>query len=204
MPSTTRQRRPNQGEWTVEQYLELDTNRLIEFTDGFLEVLPMPEEVHSFVQRFIFAAVEAFLATRGRGVAHYAPFKVQVRSAAFREPDVCVLLDPGDPRRGRKYWAGADLVIEVVSPGGEARDYLEKRSDYADGQIPEYWIVDPWKKELVLLRLTGGTYSDGEVFRPGQFAESSIAPGFGIDVAACFAAGEQAAANDEPSVGHNG
>jgi Uma2 family endonuclease len=117
---------PFQGKWTVEQYLELDTNRLIEFTDGFLEVLPMPEEIHSFVQRFIFTIVEAFLAARGRGVAHYAPFKVRVRPTAFREPDVCVLLEPNDRRRGRKYWAGADFVIEVVSPGGETRDLPRK------------------------------------------------------------------------------
>src|SRR5687768_13486218 len=58
MPSTTRERRPTweladvllpyQGDWTVERYLALDTNRLIEFTDGFLEVLPMPEEIHAF------------------------------------------------------------------------------------------------------------------------------------------------------------
>jgi Uma2 family endonuclease len=214
MAATTREIRPTweltdlllpfQGKWTVEQYLGLDTNRLIEFTDGFLEVLPMPEEIHSFVQRFIFAAVEAFLAARGKGVAHYAPFKVRVRPTAFREPDVCLLLDPSDPRRGRNYWAGADFVIEVVSPGGEARDYLEKRSNYADGKIPEYWIVDPWKKEVVLLRLAGGVYPDGDVFRPGQIAESSVAPGFRMDVAACFAAADQAAPNDEPTVDGQG
>ena len=53
MASATRERRPTweltdmlipyQGEWTVEEYLKLDTNRLIEYTDGFLEFLPMPE-----------------------------------------------------------------------------------------------------------------------------------------------------------------
>src|SRR3954464_12863443 len=100
---STRERRPTwevadiclpyQGDWTVEEYLKLDTNRLIEFTDGFLEFLPMPEEIHYFVQNFIFAAVEAFLRTRGKGEVRYAPFKVRVREGAFREPDVCVLLD---------------------------------------------------------------------------------------------------------------
>jgi Uma2 family endonuclease len=125
---------------------------------------------------------------------------VRVRPTAFREPDVCLLLDPADPRRGRKYWAGADFVIEVVSPGGETRDYLEKRGDYADARIPEYWIVDPWKNELVLLRLANGSYPDGEVFRPGQIAESTVATGFRLDVAACFAAGDQAAVNDEPTI----
>jgi Uma2 family endonuclease len=116
MAITTRERRPTweladlafpyQGDWTVEKYLNLDTNRLIEFTDGFIEVLPRPEEIHSFIQRFIFAAVEAFLEARGKGAAHPAPFKVRIRADAFREPDVCVLADENDPRRGRKYWGG--------------------------------------------------------------------------------------------------
>lgn len=37
-----------QGTWTEEQYLKLSehTNRLIEFTDGYIEVLPMPIERH--------------------------------------------------------------------------------------------------------------------------------------------------------------
>ena len=37
-----------QGLWSVEQYLKLtdQTNRLIEYTDGVIEVLPMPTKYH--------------------------------------------------------------------------------------------------------------------------------------------------------------
>lgn len=208
MASSTRERRPTweladlvlpyQGDWTVDEYLKLDTNRLIEFTDGFIDVLPMPEEIHSFVQRFIFAAVEAFLAARGKGVAHYAPFKVRLKPDAFREPDVCVLSDANDPRRGREYWAGADLVIEVVSPGGETRDYFDKRSDYADAKIPEYWIVDPAKQEVLVLRLAPLEYDVGGIARPGQVVQSSALEGFTLDVGRCFAAASQASPHDDP------
>jgi Uma2 family endonuclease len=208
---STRERRPTwevadiclpyQGDWTVEEYLKLDTNRLIEFTDGFLEFLPMPEEIHFFVQQFVFAAVEAFLRARGKGEARYAPFKVRVREGAVREPDVCVLLDEKDRRRARKYWGGADFVIEVVSPGGEQRDYLEKRGDYANAKIPEYWIVDPFRKELLILRLAGTSYAEHQVVRPGEIASSLVMPGFRLDMGACFAAADRAAENDEPEVG---
>jgi hypothetical protein len=33
---------PLQGDWTEEDYLALDTNRMVEFVDGCLEILPMP------------------------------------------------------------------------------------------------------------------------------------------------------------------
>src|SRR5438046_2969712 len=33
---------PNQGHWSEEEYLALDGNQLVEFSRGFLEVLPVP------------------------------------------------------------------------------------------------------------------------------------------------------------------
>ena len=50
-----------------------------------------------------------------------------------------------DPRCQDRYWLGADLVVEVVSPDRPERDLVDKRIDYAVRQagIPEYWVVDP-------------------------------------------------------------
>ena len=33
---------PNQGQWSEDEYLALNTNRFVEYRDGFMEVLPMP------------------------------------------------------------------------------------------------------------------------------------------------------------------
>lgn len=42
---------PLQGHWTEEQYLLLSnqTNRLLEYTDGYIEVLPMPTDKHQVI-----------------------------------------------------------------------------------------------------------------------------------------------------------
>jgi hypothetical protein len=37
---------PAQGAWNEEEYLALDTNRLVEFSHGTIEVLPMPSDRH--------------------------------------------------------------------------------------------------------------------------------------------------------------
>ncbi len=45
---------PLQGLWTAEQYLRVtdQTNRLIEYSDGYIEVLPMPRHArHPSPQR---------------------------------------------------------------------------------------------------------------------------------------------------------
>jgi Uma2 family endonuclease len=40
------------------------------------------------------------------------------------------------------------LVVEVVNPKQENRDYRYKRSEYAARGIAEYWIVDPLAEPL--------------------------------------------------------
>ena len=46
-------------------------------------------------------------------------------------------------RNQDRFWLGADVVVEVVSPDDLGRDLVVKRADYAEAAIPEYWIVDP-------------------------------------------------------------
>ncbi len=55
------------------------------------------------------------------------------------------------------------LVVEVVSPGKPGsvnydRDYVDKRVEYAERGIPEYWIVDPQRDVVWVLSLEGRDY----------------------------------------------
>src|ERR1700680_1928705 len=65
---------PRQGEWTEEEYLVLTDhrNRLVEFTDVFLEVLPMPTVKHQMLLKFLFLAFFNFFEIRGGNVL-FAP-----------------------------------------------------------------------------------------------------------------------------------
>ena len=47
---------PPQGRWSEDEYLVLTDhrNRLVEFTDGFLEALPMPTDKHQSVLGFLY------------------------------------------------------------------------------------------------------------------------------------------------------
>ncbi|HQU43092.1 MAG: hypothetical protein B7Z73_03000, partial [Planctomycetia bacterium 21-64-5] len=58
---------PPQGCWTDEEYLVLTehTNRLIEFTDGFLEELPMPTDHHQAIVEFLSDEFRQFINPRG-------------------------------------------------------------------------------------------------------------------------------------------
>jgi Uma2 family endonuclease len=181
---------PLQGLWTEEQYLRLtdQTNRFIEFTEGSVEVLPMPTRKHQAISRFLFLAFLTYVQRLG-GTVFYAPLRVRVAPGRFREPDLVLLLDVNDPRNQNAFWLGADLVVEIISPDYVERDTVIKRTDYAEASIPEYWIVNPEEATITVLRLEDGVYVDHGVFGRGETATSALLPGFSVSVnAVCDAA----------------
>ena len=178
---------PLQGLWTETQYLTLSdqTNHLIEFTDGIVEVLPMPSENHQAILEFLFLALRAFIETAG-GKVRFAPLRLQIRPDKYREPDILLVRDANDPRRQNRYWLGADLVVEVVSPDDPDRDTVTKRTDYAEADIPEYWIVNPLDETITVLMLAGDAYVEHGRFPRGETATSRLLEGFTVSVDVVF------------------
>ncbi len=178
---------PLQGMWTEAQYLRLteQTNRLVEFTNGTIEVLPVPTRTHQLILAFFYRAM-LVLTQSTNGIVLFAPLRVQVAPGHFREPDLVVLLDQHDPRNQDRYWLGADLVLEVVSPDKPERDLIEKRRDYAEAGIPEYWIVNPIDETVTVLTLEGDRYAEHGVFARGTTATSMLLENFAVNVDAVF------------------
>ena len=185
---------PRQGCWSDEGYLWLTDHgrRRIEFTDGFIEELPLPTDTHQTILAFLHALFRAWIRPRG-GVAVFSGLRMRVREGKYREPDVVLLLDRSDPRRRDRYWLGADLVAEVVGPDAPERDRVDKRADYAEAGIPEYWIVDPRDETITVLALQGEAYAEHGVHARGDAAASALLEGFAADVSAVFDAPESGA-----------
>jgi Uma2 family endonuclease len=178
---------PAQGSWTDEQYLLLtDHTRLpVEFTDGIVELLPMPTDEHQSILKRLLMAFDAFISPRG-GEVLFAPLRVRIRAGKYREPDLLLLLSAADPRREDRCWLGADLVVEIISPDDKKRDLVDKPKDYAEAQIPEYWIVDPESETIVVLGLKGDGYTEAGRFTRGEVATSALLAGFSIHTSSVF------------------
>lgn len=185
---------PPQGEWTEDEFLALEArseNRMMELVDGFLEVLPMPDVEHQRIVKFLLLLLDQHVRSRRLGEVLCAPLPVRLRQRHLREPDIVFLKshrvkDPHLPPEG------TDLALEVVSPGSEnrKRDLREKRAAYAKARIPEYWVVDPLKKEVTVFTLSGRRYKVHGKFKPGDRATSKVLAGFAVDVGDVFNAGE--------------
>ena len=174
---------PIQGLWTEEQYLKLSdhSRRLLEFTDGYIEILPTPTDKHQVISRFLLFALFGFIQPLG-GTVLYAPLRVRIREGKFREPDLLLVRDANDPRRQNAVWLGADLVVEIVSPDDPERDTKVKRAEYAATGVPEYWIVNPKDETITVLVLEGDDYADHGVFQRGDTATSALLAGFAVAV----------------------
>jgi Uma2 family endonuclease len=183
---------PEQGEWSEAAYLDLTdgTNRRIEFTDGRLEFLPMPTEVHEALVQFLFLALYQFVNQRKLGKVYSNGIRVRIRPRKLRLPDVLFLHNDHFHARHNRVWDGADLAMEVVSedPKDRQRDYEQKLLDYADAKVAEYWIVDPERQLVVVHRLQGDRYAIHGEFAQGAQAASALLPGFAVDVTSLFAA----------------
>lgn len=178
---------PRQGAWSDDAYLWLTdhSRRLIEFTDGWLEELPTPTSTHQLVLLFLYDVFRAHLQGRG-GVVMVVPLRMRIRAGKFREPDLLLLRHRDDPRFADRYWCGADLVAEVVSTDNPDRDLVDKRTDYAEARIPEYWIADPRDETILVLQLDNDAYREVGVYRRGDSAPSQLLDGLRVNVDAAF------------------
>jgi Uma2 family endonuclease len=179
---------PPQGSWSEEEYLALDGNRIVEFSDGYIEVPPMPTTSHQMMVAFLYGLLLSFVTRRKLGTALFAALPVRLRREKFREPDVVFMLKEHTRRIGEEFWEGADLVMEVVSGSRKdrRRDLVIKRKEYARAGISEYWIVDPLEERVIIMQLEGRRYKIHGKFSKGQTASSALLSGFSVDVNELF------------------
>ena len=173
-----------QGAWSEQEYLALDTNRRVEFDNGFVEVHDAPTDQHQAIISYFISILRA-LAKQIGGVERPAGLRLRLWDQKYREPDIVFLRDRNSSLRHENYWDGADLAIEIVSASLEdrERDLLTKRIEYAQAGIQEYWIVDPEQETVTVLNLAGDVYTESGVFVRGEVVTSPQLPELALPVA---------------------
>lgn len=172
---------------TIEEYLTYDdgTDTRYELVNGELIAMPTESDLNDRIATFLFAT---FLQL---GIPYYclsmkAQIVVSGTRATARQPDLMVLseetataLKGVNQRLITHDMPPPLLVVEVVSPKQETRDYRYKRTEYAARQIPEYWIVDAIAQKVTILQWVDGlyeeqTYQNDAVILSHVFAELAL------------------------------
>ncbi|TAG96875.1 MAG: Uma2 family endonuclease [Oscillatoriales cyanobacterium] len=153
---------------SLEEYLNFDdgTETRYELENGELIVMPPESELNRRIASFLYI----YLAKLGIP-AHRLTMKTEIvvnsSRVGTRLPDLMVLSEElATALEGsRRSTIMSDmppplLVVEVVSPHQENRDYRYKRSEYASRRISEYWIVDPIQQRVTVLEWVEGLYEE--------------------------------------------
>ncbi len=176
------------------EFAEGEPGYLYELSRGVITVMDVPGRRHPAQYNAVRRQLNAYdLANPGRidTIAGGGECKLLVgEPESERHPDFSLYRTPMPPEGN--LWAIwiPDLVIEIVSPGSEHRDYVEKREEYLRLGVREYWIIDHARVEMLVLRRSHDQWVE-RVIRPPQVYRTRLLPGLKFDLAAVFAAADQ-------------
>jgi Uma2 family endonuclease len=87
-----------------------------------------------------------------------------------------------------KFHGSPEIIIEILSPGriNARRDLQIKRELYEIYEVPEYWVVNPFDKEIVLFKRKKGELVENAVFNLEKNLETDILPKFSLNLENLF------------------
>jgi len=145
--------------WTYSEFARLPESggTRFEVIDDQLAVTPTPSLHHQRIAGRLFARLFGFVEKHRLGEVFPAPLDVLLAEGDYLEPDIVfVRKDRADILSDRGVEGAPDLVVEILSPSTEARDYGLKLERYRLFGVTEYWIVDPDKGRVEVWELAGG------------------------------------------------
>jgi Uma2 family endonuclease len=169
-----------------------------ELARGVLEVADLPDDFHRQVVFNLYLALFRHQGTHFdliHCIGGVGEIRLRVPGLiSIRTPDVAIVLE-NTPQDARGFRPPA-LAVEVVSKGGETRDYVTKRQEYLAYGLREYWIVDPHTRRVTVLSRDGDVWVE-RVFQGVQKIESRVLPSFAGRVADLWLDAEIEADPDE-------
>jgi len=169
---------PQQGQWTYSHYAALsDDGQRYEIVDGVLYMAPSPTEFHQVIVYLIATHLNIHVQFTGLGLVLGAPFDLKLSVETVVQPDVLVFLNKAEYQETSKL---PDLVVEVASPSTAKQDRTLKYHAYEQASIKEYWIVNPFARNVEVLTLEAGKYYSVGIFSSEDRICSIVIPHFPV------------------------
>ncbi len=167
---------------TYEEFLGwADEDTLAEWVDGEVIMTSPASAQHQRIAGFLNQVVELFVQSRNLGTVLNAPFQMKLENG--REPDLLFVKREHLDRLKPTYLEGpADLVVEIISPESVGRDRGQKFYEYAQGGVPEYWLLDPQRQQAEFYHLEDDYYVLTFSGHEGRY-DALMLPGFWLDIA---------------------
>jgi Uma2 family endonuclease len=164
-----------------EFYREAGEDSDWELLDGRIVMHSPASDRHEDLFRFVITLLSNFTDERGGFIVRGSRYPMRLDARWSPEPDLLVVTDAQLNRLTEQRLEGpADFVIEIASESDPGLDYREKLPRYREAQIPEIWLIDPFRQQVRRETRTDSGYA-ADTLTSGQLA-SSVVPGFWVDV----------------------
>lgn len=139
------------SQWTYAEYARLpDDGNRYEVLDGEVLVTPSPGTRHQRIAARLWRELDAYVRANGIGEVMW-DLDLLFADGQFLRPDIQYV---PNAERHRLTERGAEgrpgLVVEILSPSSSRIDKVDKPARYADFGVPEYWVVDPDKRVVLV------------------------------------------------------
>ncbi len=155
---------------------------------NLIDMSPAPKPQHQRISKRLFRLLDYFVISNRLGEVLFAPIDVHFAQGEVCQPDLVFIAQDQAQIVGESAIEGAPaLIVEVVSKGSVARDYIEKKEDYERFGVQEYWIVDPCNEVVLVYVLENEKYRLFSSAEEQDIVRSSVLAGFETNLKEIFA-----------------
>lgn len=147
--------------WNEARWQTLgDDGHRYEVIDGVLYLTTSPSAFHQWVLLRLLTLVGLPLERRGVAIPFFARLAVFMPGCDPVQPDFMLIRCERTRIVQRDIRGVPDLLAEVASPTTAVYDSQLKRRAYARAGVPEYWIVRPATRDVLVCRQPDAAHGD--------------------------------------------
>jgi Uma2 family endonuclease len=155
-----------------------------EWVDGEVIIMSPNSYQHVALFRFLIFVLHGFVELRDLGEVMGTELFVRLPEQRRRRlPDILFVSAARRDLFRKAHFEGApDMIMEIVSPESEARDWRIKYSEYEAAGVREYWVIDPMSEHVELYVLSDKQRYERIAESEGWLISTAV-PGFRLKTA---------------------
>ncbi len=178
-----RTRLPMSEEDFVSWYSQQEYVRA-EWDDGEVNIVMAPvSSEHDSLQWWVQTLMKLYAQRKDLGEVKGPQFVSRLtrpgKRVSRREADILLIEKSRLHLLKANHFEGSpDLIVEIVSPESQSRDWRQKYLEYQAAGVREYWIVDPLGHDVEAHALDGQTKAYRPIAQSDRRIASTVIPGF--------------------------